>query len=33
MNKMAKTCKDIRCFESLDVDQILSDIQTHLKWI
>lgn len=32
MNKMAKTCEEVRCFESLNVEKILSDIRLHLKW-
>ncbi len=31
MNKMAKTCKDIRCYEVLNVEVIASDIRKHLK--
>lgn len=31
VNKMAKTCKKVRCYESLDVEAIASDIQNHLK--
>lgn len=30
INKMAKTCRDIRCFEQLDVNAILEDIQNVL---
>jgi ADP-heptose:LPS heptosyltransferase len=31
MNKMAKTCKTVRCFEFLDTEKILADISAHLK--
>ena len=31
VNKMAKTCKDIRCFEVLDVAVIAGDIKAYLK--
>ncbi len=31
VNKMAKTCKKIRCYESLDTGRILADIRTFLK--
>ena len=31
VNKMAKTCKDVRCFEVLDVAAIVGDIKAHLK--
>ncbi len=30
MNKMAKTCEKVRCFEFLDTGKIFSDIQSHL---
>ena len=33
VNKMAKTCGKPRCFEKLDVENIIGDIQLHLeKW-
>jgi ADP-heptose:LPS heptosyltransferase len=31
VNKMAKTCKDVRCFEALNTDGIMGDVQDHLK--
>jgi len=31
VNKMVKTCKDVRCFEVLDLSAIIGDIKTHLK--
>lgn len=31
VNKMAKTCKDVRCFEVLDVAAIARDIKAYLK--
>ncbi len=31
VNKMAKTCKTVRCFEVLDVENIASDIKLHLE--
>jgi ADP-heptose:LPS heptosyltransferase len=30
MNKMAKTCKSVRCFEFLDVEKILTDIRIQV---
>lgn len=30
VNKMAKTCKNVRCYEFLDTDMIASDIQSYL---
>lgn len=33
MNKMAKTCKKVRCFEALDVRRIVGDIRKHLETI
>ncbi|SRR5579871_323961 len=30
VNKMAKTCEKVRCYEKLDVEMIVSDIQKHL---
>ncbi|MEJ2637320.1 MAG: glycosyltransferase family 9 protein [Calditrichia bacterium] len=30
INKMAKTCKQVRCFDSLDIAKICSDIRSHL---
>jgi len=30
VNKMAKTCQKVRCYERLDVESIASDIQKHL---
>ena len=33
VNKMAKTCKDARCFEVLNVDEIVGDVQDHLRTI
>jgi hypothetical protein len=33
VNKMAKTCSKVRCFEILDIDNIVGDIKLHLeKW-
>ena len=31
INKMAKTCKEVRCFLSLDPDEIASEISVHLE--
>ena len=31
VNKMAKTCEKVRCFEILDVDNIVRDIKLHLE--
>ena len=31
VNKMAKTCKKVRCYEFLNTDIIFSDIKTYLK--
>jgi heptosyltransferase-2/heptosyltransferase-3 len=31
VNKMAKTCKKVRCFEVLDIGKIVGDIEQHLK--
>jgi ADP-heptose:LPS heptosyltransferase len=31
VNKMAKTCKDVRCYEFLNTDIIFSDINTYLN--
>jgi ADP-heptose:LPS heptosyltransferase len=31
VNKMAKTCRKIRCYERLDVETIAKDIQRHLE--
>ncbi len=31
VNKMAKTCKDVRCFEVLNVEEMAKDIQQYLK--
>jgi heptosyltransferase II len=31
VNKMAKTCKDTRCFEVLNLDEMMKDIRRHLK--
>ncbi len=31
VNKMAKTCKNIRCYETLNTDRILTDIKAFLK--
>lgn len=30
INKLAKTCKTVRCFESLDIDEIVSESANHL---
>ena len=30
INKMAKTCKDVRCFLSLDPNEVVSEISVHL---
>src|SRR5581483_9774027 len=31
VNKMAKTCKNVRCFDVLNVSEIVRDIKTHLE--
>ncbi len=31
INKMAKTCREVRCFERLDVDEIVSESVSHLE--
>lgn len=31
INKMAKTCKTVRCFHSLDAEKIVRDISSHLS--
>jgi hypothetical protein len=31
VNKMAKTCQKVRCFEVLDVDSIYRDVDLYLK--
>jgi ADP-heptose:LPS heptosyltransferase len=31
INKMAKTCKTVRCFESLDTEEIVFDIRSYLN--
>ena len=31
MNKLAKTCKKVRCFASLDTGRIIADIQAYLQ--
>ncbi len=31
VNKMAKTCQKVRCFEVLDVDNIYRDVETYLR--
>jgi hypothetical protein len=31
VNKMAKTCRVVRCFEVLDTAAIVADIQAHLS--
>ena len=31
INKLAKTCKTVRCFESLDIDEIVSESANHLE--
>jgi ADP-heptose:LPS heptosyltransferase len=31
VNKMFKTCKTVRCFEALDVENIVVDIKLHLS--
>lgn len=31
INKMAKTCREVRCFESLDADEIVSESVSHLE--
>ncbi|MHB8579695.1 MAG: glycosyltransferase family 9 protein [Ignavibacteriaceae bacterium] len=31
INKLAKTCKTVRCFESLDIDEIISESANHLE--
>jgi ADP-heptose:LPS heptosyltransferase len=31
VNKMAKTCEKVRCFEVLDVENIVEDIKLHLE--
>jgi ADP-heptose:LPS heptosyltransferase len=33
INKMAKTCKTVRCFHSLDIEQIVLDIRSYLSSI
>lgn len=30
INKLAKTCKTVRCFESLDIEEIVSETANHL---
>ncbi len=30
INKMAKTCKEVRCFDNLSVDEIISNVNSHL---
>jgi hypothetical protein len=31
VNKMAKTCQTVRCFETLDVDQMMGDVENYLR--
>ncbi len=31
VNKMAKTCQKVRCYETLDVESIVADIKSHLE--
>jgi heptosyltransferase-2/heptosyltransferase-3 len=31
VNKMAKTCEKVRCYETLDVDRIAADIRSYLQ--
>lgn len=31
INKMAKTCKEVRCFDNLDVDKIISEASQYLE--
>ncbi|MHB1687710.1 MAG: glycosyltransferase family 9 protein [Ignavibacteriaceae bacterium] len=31
INKLAKTCSEVRCFQSLDIDEIISESAKHLE--
>ncbi|MFZ1083167.1 MAG: glycosyltransferase family 9 protein [Candidatus Kryptoniota bacterium] len=33
INKMAKTCREVRCFKPLDQDEIISEVASHLESI
>jgi lipopolysaccharide heptosyltransferase II len=33
VNKMAKTCKAVRCFDRLDLDEIMTEVSRHLETV
>jgi hypothetical protein len=33
INKMAKTCREVRCFQSLDTNEIISEVVNHLETV